>query len=162
MSCLDATFTLTPRSPYFFQTPHCRSELRCFGATFSSLSPEDFSSLYASDQFLFDDFFKSDPNLDYSQWPNRKKARLLMFRMDLRDYGAAQKQLALIFGFDHWRPVEGRVLVYSDAGLLQDQKLVPGDHQFLLELESVDHGLDLYFIHAGGSWLFTGLSGYVV
>ena len=56
----------------------------------------------------------------------------------------------------------GRVLVYSNAALLQDQKLVYGDNQFLLEIESLDSQFYLYFIHAGGYWFFRGLSGYVV
>jgi hypothetical protein len=55
-----------------------------------------------------------------------------------------------------------RVLVYTDAGLLKDQQLVYGDNQFLLEIESLDQPLWLYFIHAGGDWFFRGLSGYLV
>jgi len=63
---------------------------------------------------------------------------------------------------DVWVSTENaRVLVYSNAGLLQDQTLVYGDNQFLLEIESLDQPL-LAFIHAGGWWFFTGLSGYVV
>ena len=54
------------------------------------------------------------------------------------------------------------MLVYSDAGLLQDQKLVYGDNQFLLEIESLDLPLNLMFIRAGGYWFFRGISGYVV
>jgi hypothetical protein len=65
--------------------------------------------------------------------------------------------------FDVWvSTLNARVLVYSNAGLLQDQTLVYGDNQFLLEIESLDQPLFLAFIHAGGYWLFTGLSGYVV
>jgi hypothetical protein len=66
----------------------------------------------------------------------------------------------VIFGFDVL--FNGRLLVYSYAGLLQDQTLVYGDNQFLLEIESLDLSLNLYFIHAGGYWFFTGISGYVV
>jgi hypothetical protein len=78
-------------------------------------------------------------------------------------YAAAHKQLALIFGFDvDFSFVGGRVLVYTDAGLLKDQQLVYGDNQFLLEIESLDLGFYIYFIHAGGFWFFRGLSGYVV
>ena len=106
--------------------------------------------------------FAADPNLNYATWLNRKKARQLLLFMDLGNYGA-QKQLALIFGFDVlYSGIPGRVLVYSDAGLLQDQQLAYGDNQFMLELESVDQPLRLYFIHAGGYWYFKGLSGYVV
>ncbi len=163
MSCLDATFTLTPRSPFFYKSPHDQAELFCYGADFTYVSPADLSSLYTSNRFFFDAAFAGDPNLDYSQWANRKKARFLMSSIDLRDYGAAQKQLALVFGFDVlYSSIDGRVLVYSDAGLLQDQKLVYGDNQFLLEIESVDQPLLLYFIHAGGYWFFKGISGYVV
>jgi hypothetical protein len=163
MSCLDATFTLTPRSPFYYNSVHNQAVLFCNGADFSYVSPADLSSLYASNRFFFDAAFASDPNLDYAQWTNRKKARFLTSVIDLRDYGAAHKQLALIFGFDVlYSSVDGRVLVYSDAGLLQDQKLAYGDNQFLLEIESLDLPLILYFIHAGGYWFFRGISGYVV
>jgi hypothetical protein len=162
MSCLDATFTLTPRSPLFYSSLHAQAELFCYGADFTYISPADLSSLDTSNRFYFDAAFAGDPNLDYSQWANRKKARFLAAYIDLRDYGA-QKQLALVFGFDVlYSSVDARVLVYSDAGLLQDQKLVYGDNQFLLEIESVDQPLDLNFFHAGGYWFFKGLSGYVV
>jgi hypothetical protein len=83
----------------------------------------------------------------------------------LQGYAAANKQLALIFGFDvmfNNFPPDTRVLVYTDNGLLKDQLLVYGDNQFLLEIESLDSPLQLYFIHAGGWWFFRGLSGYVV
>jgi hypothetical protein len=163
MSCLDATFTLTPRSPYYSDTLNNSASLYCRGADFWAGSPADFSSLYASNRFFFDPTFASDPKLDYTQWANRKQARFLSCSINLQGYAAAQKQLALIFGFDVWLPAfPGRVLVYSDAGLLRDQQLVYGDNQFLLEIESLDLPFQLYFIHAGGLWFFRGLSGYVV
>ena len=162
MSCLEATFTLTPRSPYYSDTLNNSAYLYCFGADFWYSSAANFSSLYASDRFFFDPGFASDPNLDYTQWANRKKARFLASYIYLQSYAAANKQLALIFGFDLLVGIAGRVLVYSDAGLLKDQQLVYGDNQFLLEIESLDQSLGLYFIHAGGPWFFRGLSGYVV
>jgi hypothetical protein len=163
MSCLDATFTLTPRFPFYYKSAHNQAVLFCYGADFTYASPNDLSSLYASDRFFFDAAFAADPNLDYTQWANRKKTRFLWPVIDLGDYGAAQKQLALIFGFDVlYSSVDGRVLVYSDAGLLHDQKLVYGDNQFLLEIEFLALPFSLYFIHAGGYWFFRGLSGYVV
>jgi hypothetical protein len=68
----------------------------------------------------------------------------------------------LIFGFDVWAFWStGRVLVYNDSIKLKDQQLVYGDNQFVLEIDSLDQALYLYFIHAGGSWFFRGLSGYV-
>jgi|SRR5215472_5405884 len=164
MSCLDATFTLTPRSPFYYSALHNQAVLFCYGADFSYASPTDFSSLYTTNRFFFDAAFASDPNLDYTQWANRQKARALYVSLDLRDYAGAQKQLALIFGFDvlYPPPWDGRVLVYSDAGLLSDQTLIYGDSQFLIEIESLDLPLTLYFIHANAYWFFKGLSGYVV
>jgi hypothetical protein len=162
MSCLDATFTLTPGSPLYSASPNYAS-LYCYGADFEPWSPENFSSLYASNLFYFNGAFAGDPNLDYTNWANLKKARFLVSYISLPNYAAAHKQLALIFGFDvlssSW---PGRLLVYSYAGLLKDQELVYGDNQFLLEIESLDSPFSLYFIHAGGSWFFRGLSGYVV
>jgi hypothetical protein len=164
MSCLDATFTLTPQSPIYSDVSlNNYAYLYCYGADFWAFSPSDLSSLYASDRFFFDPNFAADPNLDYAQWANLKKVRYLNSYISLQSYAAAHKQLALIFGFDVFiSGVDGRVLVYSNAGLLRDQKLVYGDNQFLLEIESLDLPLYLYFIHAGGYWFFRGLSGYVV
>jgi hypothetical protein len=163
MSCLDATFTLTPRSPSYGDVSlHNDAYLYCYGADFWPFTT-DLSSLYASNRFFFDANFAADPSLDYTQWANLSKAQYLYFFISLQSYAAAHKQLALIFGFDVFAAgLDGRVLVYSNAGLLQDQKLVYGDNQFLLEIESLDLPLYLYFIHAGGYWFFTGLSGYVV
>jgi hypothetical protein len=107
---------------------------------------------------MFDDFFAADPNLDYVQFANRNKTRFLALWLDLWGYVAASKSLALIFGFDvmYTSNPGGRVLVYSDAGLLKDQELVYGDNQFLIEIESWDTSFMLYFIHAGGNWFFWG------
>lgn len=164
MSCLDATFTLTPRSPLYYTSAHNQAVLFCYGADFTYSSPHNLSALYASDRFFFDAAFAAVPNLDYTQWANIKKTRFLYSYIDLQDYGgAAHKQLALICGFDVlYSGFAGRVLVYSNAGLLHDQQLVYGDNQFLLEIESLDLPLNLYFIHAGGYWFFRGISGYVV
>lgn len=161
MSCLDATFTLTPRTPYYWNALQNQAVLFCNGPDFSYVGPTDLSSLYSTNRFFFDAAFAADPTLNYSDWTYRKNARFLTAWLDLRDYGA-QKQLALIFGFDVMYSMGGRVLVYSDAGLIQDQALVYGDNQFMLELESLSQWAYLYFIHAGGYWFFKGLSGYVV
>jgi hypothetical protein len=153
MSCLDATFTLTPRSPYYYDTAFGRALLYCWGADFDVFSPMDLSSLYASNRFYFNEWFASDPNPDYTQWANIKKARFLASFFDFQAYAAGHnKQLALIFGFDALSEfLPSRVLIYSNAGLLQDQQLVYGDNQFLLEIESLDLPLNIYFIHAGSA-----------
>ena len=163
MSCLDATFTLTPRSPEYSDVSGYAS-LSCFGTDAGPPSPWDFSSLYASNRFAFEDNSAADPSLDYAQFGNRNKTRFLAAWIDLGNYAAANKQLALIFGFDVFYTSNpgGRVLVYSDAGLLQDQFLFSHDNQFLLEIDSLDLPLYLYFIHANHSWFFRGISGYVV
>jgi hypothetical protein len=163
MSCLEATFTLTPRSPYYYSSPHDYAAIYGYGVDVEAAAPADCSSLYVQNNFYFGSF-PSDPNLDYTQWANRKIARAIWFYTDLTDYAGAKKQLALIFGFDvrYPPPPDGRVLVYSDSGLLSDQTIVFGDNQFLLEIESLDLPVTLYFIHAGASWFFRGLSGYLV
>jgi hypothetical protein len=161
MSCLDATFTLTPRSPSHYKEAHDQAMLHCFGADFLSFGDFTLSSLYETDRFYFNKSCAADPTLDYSQWPIRMRSSHLMLSMDLQKYGIAHKEVALIFGFDLLSSLGGQVLVYSDAGLLHDQKLVPGDHQFLLELETVSQPLYLYFIHADGDWFFRGISAYV-
>jgi hypothetical protein len=166
VSCLKATFTLTPLSPTYQNVSlGIYAELWCDGADFWPWSPSNLSSLYASNQFYFYRDWAADATLDYAQSKNRYKAQLLSCGINLQSYAGANKQLALIFGFDveeSFPHVDARVLVYSDAGLLQDQTLMYYDNQFLLEIESLDLPLGLYFIHAGGSWFFNGLSGYVV
>jgi hypothetical protein len=161
MSCLTATFTLTPQSPssnlYGLAS---WAAMACYGGDFYPEPPQDLPSLYTSNRYFFDQSVASDPNLDYSKWINRQKARYIECVFDLSVIGA-QKQLALIFGFD----LDGgpaRVLVYSDAGRIQDVNLAPGDNQFLIEFDSLDQSTNLYFIHAGGSWYFRGISGYLV
>ena len=145
MSCLEATFTLTPRTPFHYESVACgQAELFCYGADFTYTGPTTFESLHASNRFFFDAAFASDPTLDYAQWNNRRRARFLMAYLDLRDYASANKQLALIFGFDVlFSGIDARVLIATDAGLLQDQTLVYGDNQFLLEIDSLDLPLHL-------------------
>jgi hypothetical protein len=162
MACLDATFTLTPRTPLYWKSATNNAALFCYGADFAYIAPTDLPSLNTTNRFFFDAAFASDPALDYTLWPNRQKARFLDVSLGLQDFGT-NKQLALVFAFDVlYSSVNGRVQVYSDAGLLHDQPLVYGDNQFLIELESLDQYLSLYFVHAGGYWFFKGLSGYVV
>ena len=165
MSCLDATFTLTPRSPVYVDLANNNeADLWCFGTDAGPPSPWDFTSLYTSNRFCFEDDFAADPNVDYSSYANRKKTRFLEAWMDLWGPVGSNKSLVLIFGFDVFYTTNpgGRVLVYSDASLLKDQQLVYGDNQFIIEIESWDTTFMLHFIHAGGDWFFRGLSGYVV
>lgn len=170
MSCLDATFTLTPLSPYYSANNNW-AYLYCYGDDVWPGAFTDLPSAYANNTFFFSAPFAADPNLDYTQWANLKAARYLLSTINLQSYAAANpnKQLALIFGFHVIYPPnsgepDSRVLVYTNAGLLPggDQTLVYGDNQFLLLIDSLDQMIWLNFIHAGGSWFFKGLSGYVV
>src|SRR4029453_13946939 len=112
----------------------CRTLL--FRRRFSYRQPAGSLIALRQQPLCFNGAFAGDPNLDYAQWANRKNARFLSCRITLLDYAGANKQLALIFGFDvAYSSIPGRVLVYSDAGLLQDQQLIYGDNQFLLEIE---------------------------
>jgi hypothetical protein len=164
MSCLNATFTLTPRSPWWgaYLSPQAQSFLYCYGADFLLMSPYDFTSLYSANALYFDSSTAADPNVDYAQWANRRRAPFLELYVNLTGPGKA-KQLALIFGFGiPTGGLSGRVQVYNDAGLISDQTLASSDSQFLLEIESLDNEFRLYFVHVGGSWFFNGLSGYLV
>ena len=159
MSCLDATFTLTPKSPRYYAAEENQGWLICYGATFFSSSPWDLSSLYGADALFFSYYLSADPTLNYSPWPNRVKVPRIELYAYLWQYGTG-KSLALVFGFE--AVSTGRVLVVTDAGLIKDQTLAIGDNQFLLEIDSLEYPISLYFIHAGGDWFFKGLSGYVV
>ena len=162
MSSLDATFTLTPGTPRYSDASGNAAYLYCIGADFTTSAPNDFVSLYGTNRLFFSTHYGADPTVDYSVWANRVKVPFLLCSINLASYVGRQKQLALIFGFDATISNQGHVLVYSDAGLLKDETLMFGDNQFLLEIESLDSPFSLYFIHAGGNWFFTGLSGYVV
>jgi hypothetical protein len=159
MSCLDATFTLTPKSPFHNAGPSDQAWLACYGSTFFASSPWDFSSLYGADSIFYSYSMAADPTVNYSNWLNRMKVPRVELEAFLWQYGAG-KSLALVFGFE--ASTTGRVLVVTDAGLIKDQTLAMGDNQCLLEIESLDSPIYLSFIHAGGDWFFKGLSGYVV
>jgi hypothetical protein len=163
--CLPATFTLTPRSPlYQAPTPQNypdtqESYIACYGTDVMVLPPYDFSSLYGADSLYFNSYTHADPTGDYKDWTNVMRVPHIAFYVDLRSFGTA-KSLMLVFGFSCPNPA--RVLVYTYAGKIADQTLDPSDNQFLLEIESLASPLMLNFIHAGGEWVFKGLSGYVV
>jgi hypothetical protein len=160
MTCLDATFTLTPRSPLYLVSSQQYASLNCYGVDFLPFGSRDFSSLYSLDQVYFGWPRNADPAINYSLWANRRNAPHLEVYIDLTGLGTS-KSLALVFGFEPgW--FAGRVIVWNDAVPIADRVLAPGDNQLLIELESLDSVARLYFIHAGGDWFFNGISGYVV
>lgn len=110
----------------------------CYGGDIISFVPRDFSSLYAANEFYFGPWFASDPNLDYSKWPNRRHVRALGLAV-FPNSVPPNSQLALIFVFAvEDATADARVQVYSDAALPADQTLVYGDSQFLITVDSIE------------------------
>jgi len=167
---LEPTFALTPRNSYVVSSnPNYNARLPIFGADIFPNYNENFrysfEHQYAEDELYFHNSFAADPMLDYTDFSNRKKAPHVQLFYNLSSLGA-NKELALIFGFD--AVSESRLLIFSNAGLLDDEILNTGDNQFLIEIESLN-SLNLYFIHSqragssyGGNWFFKGITGYVV
>ncbi len=166
---LDPTFSLTPRSSYMYVSSTRTAYLYAFGVDmYPQFNPSyrySFDHQHANDELYFQSSFAADPAVDYSNFANRKITRYVQLFYALSGFGA-NKELALVFGFD--AQSESRLLIYTNAGLLEDVTLVPGDNQFLMEVESLD-ALSLYFIHtrrdgstSGGSWFFKGITGYVI
>jgi len=166
---LEATFGLTPRESYFYVAEDQRAVLAIQGAYFSPKYYEgyrySFDGQHAEDKLYFPRYNAADPGLDYTVWDNRRMVPYIRLDYNLSSLGT-HKELALIFGFQ--AVSESRLLIFTDDGLLSDETLVPGDNQFLMEVETID-SLDLHFIHArrdgsiyGGDWFFKGITGYVV
>lgn len=167
---LEPTFALTPRSSYFYSASDNLALAHVFGVSLLSKYSDgyrnSFDNQHAEDEAFFYGGTAADPSVDYSSWSNRRLVPHVMLFINLTSFGA-QKELALVFGFD--ATSGSRLLIYSDAGQLSDETLAVGDNQFLLEIESLETYLSLYFIHAseagsdyGGNWFFQGVTGYVI
>jgi hypothetical protein len=104
MSCLDATFTLTPISPLYNNAPDNQGWIDCYGAAFRGYPPYDFSTNYSADSLFFDFYSAGSPGIDYSIAANRMKVPRVELVADLQQYGTG-KSLALVFGF---QPLDGR------------------------------------------------------
>lgn len=164
---LPATFSLTPREPSYFVSQSQYARFHVYGADFFPMSGfnKTFEEQYAENRLFFAYQYATDPTLDYTKWVNRRTSRHIQLKYDLSALGS-DKELALIFGFQ--AESESRLIVLSFGGFLSDVTLVPGDNQFLMEVESLGH-IDLFFIHArlngsvlGGDWFFKGITGYVI
>ena len=166
---LEASFSLTPRESYYFVASDQRARLFVQGASFypkySEGDPYAFDNQHAEDKLYFSGVNAADPGLDYTDWyNNRRMVPYIFLAYDLSSLGT-HKELVLVFGFE--AVTESRLLIFTDDGLLSDETLVPGDNQFLMEVETLDD-LNLYFINTcldgyyyGGKWFFKGISGYV-
>lgn len=168
---LEATFSLTPRSSYFFIANDKQARIATvqnvnFYAKTSASYRYSLDHQHAEDELFFQTNSAVDPSVDYSTFQNRKGVSLLRLYFNLASFGT-HKELALIFGFD--AVTESRLLIFSDAEQLGDEVLNVGDNQFLIVSEGVETYLNLYFIHVhkagmsmGGGWFFRGVTGYVV
>jgi hypothetical protein len=123
-----------------------------------------FDHQHASDEVCFWSNRAGDAAANYTVYTERHNVPHVVCHYDLSDF-APHKEVALTFRFD--AVLESRILVYTYAGLLDEEVLHVGDNQFLIEVESTD-SLTLYFIHAnldgsilGGEWFFRGIDGYI-
>ncbi len=165
---LQQAFSLTPReSRHVTGTGHV-GHIEVHGVSFwpkynptyrYSLDPQ-----HSSDELCFPSHTAGDGAADYSTWDARRRTPHVRLFYDLSAF-TPFKEVALTFRFD--AASESRILVYTDAGLVDEETLNPGDDQFLLEVESTD-ALNLYFVHAtaegsayGGYWFFRGIDAYI-
>jgi len=167
---LTPNFALTPIGS-FFTSPKGWARMSIRGPSFFPNYPNDspawpysFDLQYRNDQVLFSSETAADPDLDYTSYFIRKTRPHIQLTFDVKAAGR-NKELALLFGFEALST--SRILVFSHADKLGDVTLEVGDTQFLIEVESIDHLVHLYFVHArgpsgGGAWVFRGFSGYVI
>ena len=99
MSPLDATFTLTPGNPCIRPITLIMLIFFVTALIFTTHPPRIWYRSTRATAFFFDGNFAADAALDYTQWANRKKARLIECHISLRSYTGTQKQLALVFAF---------------------------------------------------------------
>lgn len=156
---LDPTFALTPRHGVWASASQW-AYINIAGPIFAHQGRASLPEIYENDELYFQsDHMVADPAVDYRVWSNVRRVGHIRLSYDLSALGA-HMELALLFGFD--APSASRILVYSHAGKLDDVTLKVGDKQFLLEIEDLSKPLSLFFIHAGGSWFFRGITGYVI
>ena len=133
---LEPTFSLTPRDSFYGPAYDQMAQLHIYGAFFLPKYNESyrtsFDHQHTADELYFRRDYAVDPTLDYSIWSNRKIAPHISLYFNLSSLGE-HKELALVFGFD--AEIDSRLLVFSSAGLQEDVSLVPGDNQFLIEVE---------------------------
>ena len=165
---LEQVFALTPREAYLYTAWNHRAHITCYGIShFSESYPgrrSSFDPQHASDEEYFNRFRAGDAAANYTLLAERRRVPLIQCYYNLKHF-TPHKEVALTFRFD--ATSESRILVYTDAGLLDEEILHVDDNQFLIEVESTNP-LNLYFIHAnldgetqGGDWFFRGIDGYI-
>ena len=164
---LQQAFSLTPRESYLPGSGHY-ARMHAHGiSNIYKYSPSyrySFDHQHTSDELYFRYDTAGDAGANYAAYVDRRHVPHVILQYDLSDF-QPHKEVALTFRFN--AAGESRVLIYTDAGLIDDEILNPGDDQFLMEVESTSPLL-LYFIHVnragtnyGGSWFFRGIDGYI-
>lgn len=161
---LQEAFLLTPKKSYSVTGQGHSAFLNAYGITNKPYYRESFDYQHAADELYFWRYSAADAAADYRVWSERRRVPRVELHYDLSAF-EPHKEVALTFRFDAMS--ESRVLVYTDAELLDEEILHVGDDQFLIEVESTSY-LSLYFIHAtldgspyGGYWFFRGIDGYI-
>ena len=162
---LQETFSLTPQNMHNIISLDQQAYISAFGVSFFWPITKNFNTQYSDDKLYYTHCNAVDPSVDYAMWTNRQTVPHIELFYNLSALGE-HKELALVFSFEVIE--ESRLLIYTDDGLLDEETLIVGDNQFLIEVESLDP-LHLYFIHtrlesspSGGRWFFKGIAGYVV
>jgi hypothetical protein len=169
---LMPTFTITPRD---FQYDDSLAEppfiailnTLFFSTAFGVESGDDdrFKGQYAANHVLFNEDCAGDPTANYAQWDTLKRIPQIYFDWSYSNL-CPGKQLALIFSYKAIK--KSRILVMSDAGILGDETLEPGDGQFLIVVEHPQFPTCLHFVYvcnqdgSPGFWYFKGITGYVI
>ena len=163
---LQQVFSLTPTEPYLVTGSGHWARMDVYGVTnfYPPAARDSFDQQHASDELYFYQYTSGDAAANYAAWNERRRVPQVILSYDLSDF-EPHKEVALTLRFDALS--ESRVLIYTNAGLLDDETLHVGDDQLLIEVESTDF-LYLYFIHAnrdgsawGGTWFFSGIDGYI-
>jgi len=165
---LQQVFSLTPKASYFYSGSGHKSRLYVRGVTFNPKYSQSyrysFDKQHTSNELYFPAWSAGDPAADYTNWNALRRVPHVSMYYDLSVF-EPHKEVALTFGFD--AVSESRILIYTDAGLLDEEILHVGDNQLLIEVESTSF-LNLNFIHVnvdgssfGGNWFLRGIDGYI-
>ena len=134
---LKQVFSLAPRESYSYTGSGHFARMFVHGTTFWSKFNSgyrySFDHQHASDELYFQQYTVGDAAADYRSYLTRMKAPHVCLFYDLSDF-EPHKEVALTFRFD--AVSESRVLIYTAAGLLDEEILHIGDNQFLIEVEN--------------------------
>ena len=160
-------FALTPRLPQNVLSPEGTAILNVYGADFTHGGQTCFEEQCNNDSLYFSGIHAADPNIDYSQFSNRRKARYIKLYYDY-SYLGANRDMALFFGCNASPLSITRWKIYSDAELLGDVNVEPyPTGGAIITVESLGP-ISLYFVNvhpqqprpARGGFFF-GIVGFI-